>query len=149
MVKFNRWEPDQSGKFTFLGFDFYWARGRYRKTYTSVKMRTNREKFRSSLRALKDWLKANRSLNLHQLLAVLRRKLQGHGNYFGVPGNSFMLAKYHRAVYGLLSQWLNRRSQRKSYTWDKYQRFWPTRNLPAPRVRKDRQRPLPTDAQPA
>src|SRR6187431_2297248 len=25
LTKFNRWEPEQSGKFTFLGFDFYWA----------------------------------------------------------------------------------------------------------------------------
>ena len=26
LVKFNRWEPETSGKFTFLGFDFYWAK---------------------------------------------------------------------------------------------------------------------------
>jgi group II intron reverse transcriptase/maturase len=25
LVKFNRWEPQDSGKFTFLGYDFYWA----------------------------------------------------------------------------------------------------------------------------
>jgi retron-type reverse transcriptase len=25
LVKFNRWEPDDSGKFTFLGFDFHWG----------------------------------------------------------------------------------------------------------------------------
>ena len=28
LVKFNRWEPESSGKFTFLGFDFYWGESR-------------------------------------------------------------------------------------------------------------------------
>ena len=150
LVKFNRWEPDQSGKFTFLGFDFYWARTRKRKSYTVVKMRTNREKFRASLRALKEWIKVNRSLKLREMLAVLRRKLQGYWNYFGVIGNSAMLAKYHRAVYWLLFKWLNRRSQRKSFTWEAYQERWPTWKLPATRVRKELARPfLPKDEEPA
>ncbi len=35
------------GKFTFLGFDFYWARSRRNPRYVMVKRRTNREKFRT------------------------------------------------------------------------------------------------------
>ena len=150
LVKFNRWEPDQSGKFTFLGFDYYWARTRKRKHYVVVKMRTNREKFRASLRALKEWLKKARSMRLPDLLTVLRRKLQGYWNYFGVIGNSVMLARYHQAVYWLLFKWLNRRSQRKSCTWKTYQLLWPAWNLPAPRVRTELGRSLlPKDAEPA
>lgn len=150
LVKFNRWEPDHSGRFAFLGFDYYWARTRKRKHYVVVKMRTNREKFRASLRALTEWIKEKRSLPLSELLATLRRKLQGYWNYFGVIGNSIMLARYHQAVYWLLFKWLNRRSQRKSFTWKTYQVLWPTWNLPAPKVRHaGGNKVLPKDAVPA
>jgi retron-type reverse transcriptase len=44
MVQFNRWEPDTSGKFTFLGFDFYWARTRRNPKYAVVKLRTTSKK---------------------------------------------------------------------------------------------------------
>ena len=83
-------------------------------------------------------------------LAALRRKLQGYWNYFGVIGNSVMLARYHQAVYWLLFKWLNRRSQRQSFTWETYQLLWPTWKLPAPHVRTERGRSLlPSDAEPA
>lgn len=45
LVKFNRWEPDQSGKFTFLGFDFYWGRSQKNPQIVNVRRRTNRKKF--------------------------------------------------------------------------------------------------------
>jgi hypothetical protein len=44
LVKFNRWEPDTSGRFTFLGFDFYWARTRRNPKYAVVKLRTTSKK---------------------------------------------------------------------------------------------------------
>jgi group II intron reverse transcriptase/maturase len=150
LVKFNRWEPDQSGKFTFLGFDYYWARTLRNRNYAVVKMRTNREKFRASLRALKEWLKRARSWKLRDLLAVLRRKLQGYWNYYGVAGNSMMTARYQRAVYGLLYKWLNRRSQRRSVTWSVFAELWRAWQLPLPRVRSSRRSgALPNLPQPA
>ena len=50
LVKFNRWEPEASGKFTFLGFDFYWATHAAQPEHGVVRRRTNRKKFRASLR---------------------------------------------------------------------------------------------------
>jgi group II intron reverse transcriptase/maturase len=134
LVKFNKWEPEQSGKFTFLGFDFYWARTLRNPKHVVVKRRTNKEKFRGSLRALQEWLRKARNWKLRDLLAVLRRKLQGYWNYYGVLGNSMMTARYARAVFGLLYKWLNRRSQRRSVTWASYQRRWPYWRLPPPRT---------------
>jgi len=136
LVKFNRWEPDDSGKFTFLGFDFYWARTLRNRNRTVVKRRTNREKFRSSLLALKEWIKRARSWKLRDLLAVLRRKLQGYWNYYGIIGNSVMTAKYDLCVRQLLYKWLNRRSQRRSMNWSSFSRRWEIWNLPKPRVRE-------------
>lgn len=61
LVKFNRREPEQSGKFAFLGFDFYWARSRRSPRYVMVKRRTNRGKFRNSFKAMKEWIRKVRS----------------------------------------------------------------------------------------
>ena len=134
LVKFNRWEPDQSGSFTFLGFDFYWGRSQKNPQIVNVRRRTNRKKFQASLLALKEWLKKARSLRLPDLLAVLRRKLQGYWNYYGVLGNSKMLGKYQYEVHRLLYKWLNRRSQRRSMKWRTYCERWKTWDMPKARV---------------
>lgn len=134
LVKFNRWEPDRSGKFTFLGFDFHWGRSQKNPEHIHLRRQTNRKKFRSSLQALKEWLKRSRSLRLRDLLEVLRRKLQGYWNYYGVRGNSHMLSKYEYEVRRLLFKWLNRRSQRQSMTWGQFGRRLPGWHLPKPRI---------------
>jgi group II intron reverse transcriptase/maturase len=134
LVKFNRWEPEQSGKFTFLGFDFHWARSRRNPHYVMVKRRTNRSKFRNALKAMKEWLRKVRCRKLNDLLVVLRRKLLGYRNYYGVIGNSMMLAKYYFEVNRLLYKWLNRRSQRRSMTWAQFTRRLPGWDLPPPKV---------------
>jgi len=54
LVKFNRWEPQSSGTFTYLGFDFYWSPTVKDPRYWVVKRKTNKKKYRSSLRAMKD-----------------------------------------------------------------------------------------------
>lgn len=142
LVKFNRWEPDQSGKFTFLGFDFYWGRSRKNPQIANMRRRTNRKKFRGSLLALKEWLKKARSLRLPDLLEVLRRKLRGYWNYYGVRGNSMMLGKYQYEVHRLLYKWLNRRSQRRSMTWRTYCERWKAWDMPAARVVEIWQNPV-------
>jgi RNA-directed DNA polymerase len=134
LVRFDRRTPEQSGKFTFLGFDFHWARSGRDPRWVFVKRRTNKEKFRSSLRAMKEWLRKVRCRKLADLLEVLRRKLRGYWNYYGVIGNSMMTAKYQREVNRLLYKWLNRRSQRRSMTWTQFGRRLPGWDLPPPRV---------------
>lgn len=134
LVKFNRWEPESSGKFTFLGFDFYWARSRRNPRYAFVKRRTNREKFRASLRALKGWIRKERCRNFRDLLQGLRLRLRGYWNYYGVIGNSMMTGKYYWETVRLLFKWLNRRSQRRSMTWSSFLRRLPGWELPPPRV---------------
>ena len=77
LVKFNRWEGESSGKFTFLGFDFYWGKSRHNPNYWRVRRTTNAKKFRAGLAALKEWLKKSRSLPLPEIVATLKGKLQG------------------------------------------------------------------------
>jgi len=132
LTKFNRWEPETSGKFTFLGFDFYWKGTRKNPLHRIVRRRTTAKKFRASLRAMKEWLKEARSLPLAAIVTTLGRKLQGYWNYYGVIGNSERLTHYGHEVKGLVFKWLNRRSQRKSYTWTAFADAWASWKLPPP-----------------
>ncbi|MEO1295333.1 MAG: group II intron maturase-specific domain-containing protein [Cyanobacteria bacterium J06636_16] len=59
-------------------------------------------------------------------------KLRGHFNYFGVTDNSPALQRFTKAVRHLLFKWLNRRSQRRSFTWASFQRYEARHPLPHP-----------------
>jgi RNA-directed DNA polymerase len=137
LVKFNRWEGEDSGKFTFLGFDFFWARSRHNPKYWRVRRSTNAKKFRAALAALKDWLKKARSQRLPDLLATLKRKLQGHWNYYGVIGNSEKTSSFAWFAKKLVYKWLNRRSQRKSFSVTSFVAAWKRWQMPEPRVTEE------------
>jgi len=135
LVKFNRWETRGNGTFTFLGFDFYWAPTRKNPRYKVVKRKTSKKKYRGSLRMMKEWLKKSRSWPLKMILSSLRRRLRGYWNYYSVIANGKMTWRYRRAVTELVFKWLNRRSQRKSYTWEKFLARWDGHwQIPRPRV---------------
>ena len=157
LVKFNRWESDSSGKFTFippssgsaewlrlrrplprqgsLGFDFYWSRTMRNREHKMVKRRTNKKKYRAALAKMKEWIKEARNWPLRMILSSLRLKLRGYWNYYSVIGNSSATWKYYSAIKMLIYKWLNRRSQRKSYRWEKFKELfiggW---DIPAPRT---------------
>lgn len=61
-------------------------------------------------------------------------KLRGHYNYYGVTDNYRMIKKYHDIAIRFLFKWLNRRSQRKSVTWERFNLFLKQRPLPTPRI---------------
>jgi len=134
LVKFNRWEGESSGKFTFLGFDFYWGKSRHNPKYWRVRRTTNAKKFRGGLAALKDWLKKSRSLPLPEIVATLKSKLQGCWNYYGVIGNSERLWDYAWNAKRLVHKWLNRRSQRRSYNWTTFDEAWERWEITPPQI---------------
>lgn len=132
ILRFSRCDLKKSKCFTFLGFEFYWANTRSGKK--TVKRRTSKKKFRSSLSNLKEWIRKNRSRPLKELAMTLRRKFRGYFNYYGVIGNSDRLWRYWRESQRIFFQSLNRRSQRKSYNWTGFKQMWATLAIPTPRV---------------
>ena len=136
LAKFNRWEPEDSGKFTFLGFDFFWKKTRRNPWHRKVTRKTNPKKFRNSLKSMKEWLKKARSLPLPDIIATLKRKLTGYWNYYGVIGNSEAITRYYHEVQKLVYKWLNRRSQRKSFTGSAFGAAWERWAMPAPKIRE-------------
>lgn len=95
---------------------------------------THAKKFRAGLKALKDWLKKSRSEPLPELVATLKSKLQGVWNYYGVIGNSERVWKFAWSAQQLVYKWLNRRSQRKSFTWTRFAEVWKRWQIPSPRI---------------
>ncbi len=67
-------------------------------------------------------------------MEVLKRKLQGYYQYYAVTDNSDALYRYKEQIERLLFKWLNRRSQRKSFGWDKFQKMLRKYPLPRPKI---------------
>ena len=117
--------------FDFLGLAHYW--GRSRKGYARLKRKTSKKRFRRALVDLKLWLRQVRSVcKLPEIWEAAGRKLRGHFNYFGVTDNSQALYRFEREAHNLLFKWLNRRSQRRSFTWESFLRYKARYPLPRP-----------------
>ena len=117
--------------FDFLGLTHYW--GRSRRGFVRIKRKTSKKRLRRSLVDLKIWLRQVRSRwKLPKIWTAIGQKLRGHFNYFGVTDNSKALYQFEREVHKLLFKWLNRRSQRRSFTWESFRRYLDQHPLPRP-----------------
>jgi len=114
-IRFNRFKKESSESFTFLGFTFFWDVSR--KGRDVVKVHTSGKKIRKTLQDLKEWIRDNRNRPVTWIVNQLKVKLRGHKNYFGIQGNSEKIGQVVRETVKILYKWLNRRSQRKSYSW--------------------------------
>ena len=72
---------------------------------------------------IKQWLKQARYLPVRDIIKGLNLKLVGHFRYYGVTDNSPGISSFLHIVTGLLFKWLNRRSQRNSYTWENFKKL--------------------------
>ena len=125
LIEFGRYAESNSrrryGKkpetFDFLGFTFYCGKGRKRGNFC-VKLKTSRKKYAQKLKGMKEWLYANNDLPVKELIEKLNKKLVGHYRYYGVSYNGKKLGSFLHFTQRYLCKALNRRSQKKSYTWD-------------------------------
>lgn len=137
ILSFSKFRMEESSRFDFLGFEFRWGIGG-KTGKPQIKRRTSREKFRKSLANFKEWCKANRNLRIRDLLGKLNKKLRGYYEYYGIIGNSSSLRKFYRNVERILRKWLNRRSQRKSYTWQGYKLMLKHYSLLEPKITENK-----------
>ena len=132
MIKFTRFEVHKSESFEFLGFEFRWGLNRHKRP--QVKRQTARKKVRSATAEMQAWIKKNRNRGLRPLMATLARKLRGHWNYFGVTHNSKRMWEFFGNACKLVFKWLNRRSQRRSFTWARFNAMLGRYQIPKPRI---------------
>ena len=64
-----------------------------------------------------------------------RRSLIGYYNYYCITDNTQSVNKFRDKIGYLLYKWLNRRSQRKSFNWDKFRLFLNKYPLPYARIK--------------
>jgi len=119
--------------FNFLGFTFYCTVTR--GGYFCVKVKTDRKKMSSKLKKLKAWLMENRHrMKPDVLIAKLNKALIGYYGYYAVSDNISSVLKFRCETVKLLFKWLNRRSQRKSFTWDEFNGFITRVPIVMPRI---------------
>lgn len=130
IVRFSRFHPGLKNRFSFLSFEFYWDSDKQGKP--RLFRRTERKRLQTARRHLTQFIKVNRHMKTSLLLAILVKKLQGHYNYFGVVGNLASLYAVHKLVMERLYKWLNRRSGRRSFTWERLKHYLTYYPLPTP-----------------
>lgn len=129
MLAFGRYAQKNAEKlgkkpetFDFLGFTFYCGKTRY--GVFKVKRKTRKKKFTQKLKEFSEWMIENRNkLTTKQILRTAKAKWQGHLNYYAITDNWSSCAEYGHWFTSILFKWLNRRSQKKSYTWDGFRKL--------------------------
>jgi group II intron reverse transcriptase/maturase len=142
-IEFGRFARENAQKrggkpkdFTFLGFKHYC--GKTKEGYFKVKRRTSRKKLGQSLRKFTEWARKSRHvLRKGEMLRQARTRVIGHLSYYAITDNLERCSYYAYRATRILFKWLNRKSQRKAYTWEGFKQALAWANWPKPRVRKD------------
>jgi len=117
--------------FEFLGFTHYCSTTRNGKF--KVGRRTSKRRLIKRIRAIQIELRRRMHTSVKVTVQWLKLVIQGHFNYFGVPGNTDQLAFFKDELVKRFFKMLRRRSQRSKIKWNT---FGPLMNrlLPSPRA---------------
>ena len=123
-------------EFTFLGFTHYC--GKTKEGYFKVKRRTSRKKQGESLSKFTQWAKkARHVLRKGEMLREARIRVMGHLGYYAITDNLGRCDTYVYRAMRIVYKWLNRKSQRKAYTWEGFKQALAWVDWPKARLRKD------------
>lgn len=136
LIEFGRYAEEHKRKeggkpetFTFLGFTHYCSKSRNGKF--RVKRKTSRKKYQKKSKELHQKIKQMRGMKSKDMVRKLNEILTGYYHYYGITDNSKSLRRMYQEVKRSLYYWLNRRSQKRSYTWEGYKemlRAYPLKN---------------------
>jgi len=138
VITFGRYERENAKRqkrkpntFDFLGFTHFC--GKSRKGKFIVGRKTSRKKFRMKSKQMNAWLKAIRNVvKTKKWWQILKAKLRGHYQYYGVSGNMRSITRFYAITLNLVRKWLNRRSQRKMFSWKGFKEYLKHYPLPKP-----------------
>lgn len=109
--------------FDFLGFNHF--NSKTKQGFYTVGHKVAKKKVKMFKAKLKEWLKNNRNvLKFEVLMDKLNTKLTGVYRYYGINGTMPYLRALHNYAMYTTHKWLNRRSQRKSFTLEKFFKVW-------------------------
>ena len=104
--------------FTFLGFTHYCSTAK--GGWFRVKRKTSKKKFAKKCRELNKTIRDMRTWKLEDIFKKLNQILVGYYHYYGITDNGQSLNSMKYRIERMLFYWLNRRSEKKSYTWDSF-----------------------------
>lgn len=140
VISFGRYERQNAKRqnrrantFEFLGFTHYCDISRKGKFIVGRK--TSRKKLRMKCKDMNNWLRKIRNFKkAKEWWPVLQAKLRGHYQYYGVSGNMRSMQRYYILTLRMTLKWLNRRSQRKSFSWKGFYKYLDHYPLPRPKI---------------
>lgn len=134
IVRFGRRSGVGRGRtFSFLGLTHF--NDSTRKGYYKVGRKTEKKRLNKSLKEMNLWLKRTRNLvRAAEWWKMLASKMKGHFQYYGVSGNMRSMRQYYFTVLRLVKKWLNRRSQKQKYDWERFNEYLQRHPLPRPKI---------------
>jgi hypothetical protein len=75
-----------------------------------------------------------RTKKLEYIFAKVNQMLVGYYHYYGITDNGRCLNNFLHRVDRMLFYWLNRRSNKKSYTWEQYGKMKEYYPLKTPKI---------------
>ena len=139
-ISFGRFEREnaklqnrRANTFDFLGFTHYCDKSR--RGNFKVGRKTSRKKYTAKCRAMNAWLKAVRNqVKTKEWWKILIAKLRGHFQYYGVSENYKGIARFYKVTIRMVRKWMNRRSQKRKMSWDRFTKYLEHYPLPKPRI---------------
>lgn len=123
----------EQGTFDFLGFTFYLGKSKTGRLIPKLKTRS--KTLRSKLNKVALWFKQIKDKKpLKEIWKLFCAKIRGHIQYYGVSHNFDEIEKFFREAKRIAYKWLNRRSQRKSFNWEKFSLFIDKNPMPKVRI---------------
>lgn len=139
LIEFGRYAEERSRRegrkpetFTFLGFTHYCSHGRNGKF--RVKRKTSRKKFTKKCKEVYRLIRDMRTKPLKAIIKKLNEILAGYYHYYGITDNIQSLSNFRYRMMKSLFKWLNRRSQKKSYSWERFNDMLKAYPLATPRI---------------
>ena len=139
LIEFGRFAAERRQKegkkpdtFTFLGFTHYCSNSR--NGIFRVKRKTSKKKFAKKCKEVHRWIAEMRTLPVAEIIKKLNLMLVGYYHYYGITDNFKALGDFCFRIRRSLFFWLNRRSQKKSYTCDSFNMLLKEYPLARPRI---------------
>ena len=123
-------EPHRRRTFDLLGFTHYWTKSR--RGYWVIKQKTATDRLSRAVKRIGQWCRDHRHLPVGEQHKELVLKVRGHYAYYGITGNAWMLKRFLRAVLRRWRYWLDRRSQRSYWTFERLNRLLARMPMPQP-----------------
>jgi len=142
-IEFGRFADENSKRrndrkpetFTFLGFTHYCSKGR--NGQFRVKRKTSKKKFNKKVKEMDKEIRERLvvyGIPVPDVIKWLNQVLVGYFHYYGITDNSERIGDFQYKMKKLLFKWLNRRSQKRSYTWDNFSELIKNFPIAKPRI---------------